>query len=128
MDLVGGQKALYPTTTEKSVPTATWFLLAVDEYTLYKWAWPVYIKKTVPTQIYCSTEFSNSHLQGELLSHGIEWHRSLSHAPEQNGVAERNVRTVIEKMRALHLQSGLPLRLWPVILTASINILNMTPN
>lgn len=148
MDLVGGQKALSPTTTEKSVPTATWFLLAVDEYTSYKWAWPVYTKKTVPTQIRyflehlktkfnktpvkihtdCGTEFSNSHLQEELLSRGIEWHRSSSHAPEQNGIAERNVRTVIEKMRALHLQSGLPLRLWPVILTASINILNMTPN
>lgn len=51
-----------------------------------------------------------------------------SYAPEQNGIAERNVRTVTEKMRTLHLQSGLPLRLWPIILSAAINILNLTPN
>ena len=74
------------------------------------------------------TEFSNSDFQQNLLSRGIEWHRSSSHAPEQNGIVERNVRTVTEKMRALHLQSGLPLLLWPLILAASIYILNVTPN
>ena len=31
-------------------------------------------------------------------------------------------------MRCLHLQSGLPLKLWPIILTASINLLNISPN
>ena len=148
MDLVGGQKALSPTTTDQSTPNATWFLLAVDEFTSYKWAWPIYSKKTVPTQIRqflehlkvkfnktpkvihtdSGTEFSNSMLQEELLFRGVEWHKSSSHAPEQNGIVERNVRTVTEKMRALHLQSGLPLRLWPLILNASINILNITPN
>ncbi|KHJ32593.1 putative serine threonine protein kinase domain protein [Erysiphe necator] len=33
-----------------------------------------------------------------------------------------------KKMRSLHLQSGLPLKLWPIILDAAINILNITPN
>ncbi|KAI1005872.1 hypothetical protein K3495_g2356 [Podosphaera aphanis] len=148
MDLVGGQKSLLPTTTDKSVPDATWFLLAVDELTAWKWAWSVYSKKTVPILVRnflenlktkfgktpkfihtdSGTEFSNSSLQNELLSRGIEWKKSSSHAPEQNGIVERNVRTVTEKMRALHLQSGLPLRLWQVILNAAINLLNVTPN
>lgn len=74
------------------------------------------------------TEFSNSSLQELLLSRGIEWHKSSSNAHEQNGIVERNVRTVTEKMRALHLQSGLPLKLWPLILKEAINILNITPN
>lgn len=56
------------------------------------------------------TEFSNSELQ-ELLSRWIEWHKSSSHAPEQNGFVEKNVRIVTKKMRALHLQSCLQLRL-----------------
>ncbi|KAI0998378.1 hypothetical protein K3495_g9821 [Podosphaera aphanis] len=51
MDLVGGQKSLSPTTTDKSIPNATWFLLAVDEFTSWRWAWPVYSKKTVPNKI-----------------------------------------------------------------------------
>ncbi|KHJ33989.1 putative serine threonine protein kinase domain protein [Erysiphe necator] len=72
--------------------------------------------------------FSNAELQEILLSRGIEWHKSSLHALEQNGIAERNVRTVIEKMRVLHIQSALPLRHWPLILTAAINILNMIPN
>lgn len=148
MDLVGGQKTLAPTTTDDSVPNATLFLLAIDEFTLWKWAWPIYSKKTVPTQIQyllehlktkfsitpkrihtdSGTEFANSILQQILNSRGIEWHRSSSHAPEQNGIAERNVRTVTEKICALHLQSGLPPRIWPIILSSSINILNITPN
>ncbi|KAI1002177.1 hypothetical protein K3495_g6025 [Podosphaera aphanis] len=123
LDLVGGQKSLTPTTSDNSAPTATWFLLTVHEYTSWKWAWPIYSKKTVPTCInnfsqhlrakfgkvpkYPHTdsgnEFSNSEVQQILLSHGIEWRKSSSHAPEQNGITERNVRTVIEKMRALHL-------------------------
>ncbi|POS85366.1 hypothetical protein EPUL_004436 [Erysiphe pulchra] len=128
MDLVG----------DKSVPNATWFLLAVDEFRAWKWAWPIFSKKTVPTQIRyllenlktkfgitpkrihtdSGTVFQNSNLQGELLSRGIEWQKSSSHAPKQNGIVERNVRTVTEKMRTFHLQSGLPLKLWPVILNA----------
>ncbi|KAI1006897.1 hypothetical protein K3495_g1322 [Podosphaera aphanis] len=147
MDLVGGQKSLFPITTDKSTPAATWFLLAVDEHTSWKWSWPIHNKKTVPTTIQyflerirtqynkapkrihsdSGTKFSNSEFQGILHSRGIEWLKSSSHAPEQNGVAERNVRTVTEKMRALHLQSGLLLKLWPLILRAAINILNVTP-
>lgn len=42
-------------------------------------------------------------------------------------IVERNVRTIIEKMRSLHLRFGLLLQLWPVILTATINMLNTTP-
>lgn len=148
MDLVGGQKSLSPVATDSSIPNATWFLIAIDEYTSYRWAWPVYSKKTVPTKIRffleylktkfnktpkClhtdgGTEFSNRELQDELLTRGIEWHRSSSRAPEQNGIAERSVRTVTEKMRALHLQSGIPVSSWPIILNASINLLNLTPN
>ncbi|KAI0997709.1 hypothetical protein K3495_g10481 [Podosphaera aphanis] len=148
MDLVGGQKSLFPTTTDKSIPNASWFLLAVNEFTSWKWAWPVYSKRTVPSQIVqllehlmtkfgktpkilytdSGTKFSNSDLQQNFLSCGIEWHKSSSHAPEQNGIVERNVRSVTEKLRALHLQSGLPIRLWPLILAAAIYILNVTPN
>lgn len=38
------------------------------------------------------------------------------------------MRTVTEKMRSLYWQSGLQLSVWPIILTAAINILSVTPN
>ncbi|POS82228.1 hypothetical protein EPUL_005115 [Erysiphe pulchra] len=91
MDLVGGQKSLSPVSADLSVPNATWFLLAVHEYTSWKWAWPIYSKKTDPTKIRqfleylktnhsktpkilhtdSGTEFSNAELQEILLDRGI---------------------------------------------------------
>lgn len=47
MDLVGGQKSLSPVTADSSIQNTTWFLLAVDELTSYKWAWPKYSKKNI---------------------------------------------------------------------------------
>lgn len=148
VDLVGGQTATSPTTTDKSAPISTLFLLKIDDHTSYKWAWPIHTKKIVPIQNHhflehlktkfnktlvrihtdSGTKFPNSTLHEALIIRGVEWHESSSHVPEHNGIVERNLRTIIEKMRALHLQSSLPLRVWPIILTVAINILNMTSN
>lgn len=102
MDLVGSQKSLSPVATDTLVTNPTWFLLAVDENTSWKWAWPIFSEKSVPTRIRyflehlknihnvtskwlytnSGTEFANSELQKELLTRGIEWHKSSSYAPE----------------------------------------------
>lgn len=92
MDLVGGQSSLALTTTDSSVPAATWFLFTVDEHTSWEQSWPIYTKKTVASQIHYlleylktnfgktrfriqangGTEFSNTSLQEVLLSCGIK--------------------------------------------------------
>lgn len=88
MDLVCGQRPLQPTTTDSLVPNALWLLITVHEFSGYKLAWPIYSKKTVPTQIRyflenpktkfgitpkrlqtdSGSEFSNEELQEELNS------------------------------------------------------------
>ncbi|KAI1007233.1 hypothetical protein K3495_g990 [Podosphaera aphanis] len=102
MDLIGGQNSLSLTTTDKLVPNTAWLLLAVDEFTSWKWVWSILPKKSVRVLIRnflqqpktkfdkilkrlqkdSGTEFSNSELQRELFSRGIEWQKSSSHVPE----------------------------------------------
>ena len=144
MDLVGGQRSLLP--PNSSGPA--WYLLVVDEATAWKWGFSVESKKQVPqlienllqhiqvqhdiktARIHCDagTEFLNDTVRKLLNKRGIVIDDAASKAPEQNDIIERNVRTVGEKMRALALQSGLDLKLWPLILSHALELLNYTPN
>lgn len=64
---------------------------------------------------YISAEFSEY-----LKSNGIQRRLSAPRTPEQNGVAERKNRTLVEMARCLILQSGLPPSFWgEAILTAN---------
>jgi len=49
------------------------------------------------------TEFLNEVIRKSLDKRGIVIDDAAAKAPEQNGIIERNVRTVSEKMRALAL-------------------------
>ena len=63
-----------------------------------------------------------------LSKRGIVIDVAAAKAPEQNGIIERNVRTVGEKMRTLTLQSGIETKYWPLVLSHAIMLLNFTPN
>ncbi|PHH53395.1 hypothetical protein CFIMG_008218RA00001 [Ceratocystis fimbriata CBS 114723] len=110
LDLVGGQNSLPPATTSTDFPLASQFLLVVDEFSLYRWAFPVHSKKDVSTLIETlleqlknqrgrypktlhsddASEFKSS--QSLLLAErrGIIWSRSAGYAHEQNGIVERS--------------------------------------
>ena len=40
---------------------------------------------------------------------------TVPYTPEQNGVAERMNRTIIEQAKTMFIDSGLPHRLWPEV-------------
>jgi hypothetical protein len=50
-------------------------------------------------------------LKGTLNDKGIEWEKSVSFAQDQDGVSERAIRTVIEKVRTLLISANLSKRL-----------------
>ncbi|GMF29107.1 unnamed protein product [Phytophthora fragariaefolia] len=53
------------------------------------------------------------HLQNTCESkYGMEFGRSVKHTPEQNGAAERMIRTITEKMRCMLLHFDLPEPMW----------------
>lgn len=58
------------------------------------------------------TEYVNSTLQNYLKKEGIKFQCTAGYAPEQNGIAERKNRTIMEAVRSMLAESGLPKSLW----------------
>jgi len=77
------------------------------------------ILRTDNAKEYTSTEFNKL-----LESEGIKHELTVSHTPQQNGVAERANRTLVEMARCMLLQSKLPNSLW----AEAINIANFIRN
>lgn len=59
------------------------------------------------------TEFINEHVQKTLIKRGIVLERIAPYTPEQNGLIERDNRTIQESARTMLLSSGLDKMLWP---------------
>jgi hypothetical protein len=53
---------------------------------------------------------------------------SMSGEPQQNGVAERQNRTLIDMVRSMLSYSDLPVELWMEALKIVVHILNRVPN
>lgn len=69
-------------------------------------------------------EFVNSGMQELLKKHGICHQRTVAYAPEQNGSAERENRTIVEAARAMIYTRNLPLKLWAEAANTAVHILN----
>lgn len=59
------------------------------------------------------TEYCNEKFSSFLKENGITRRLTVPYTPNQNGVAERKNRTLIEKARCMMLESKAPLFLWP---------------
>jgi hypothetical protein len=123
------------------------FLLLIDEYSRFIWAYPMKKKSEAP-QIYArfeamlKTQFGRvikslrSDNAGELTSDrfqdhlditGTNFEASIAHAHEQNGLAERHIRTIKERILAVLADAKLPYRLWPEILKTVVWVKNRSP-
>lgn len=60
--------------------------------------------------------------------HGISRHRICTYTPQQNGVAERMNRTIMEKVICLLNESGLEKLFWAEAASASVYLINRTPS
>ncbi|KAM2668187.1 hypothetical protein EV2_019802 [Malus domestica] len=70
-----------------------------------------------------------SHIMTQYLSnHGIMHQTSCVGTPQQNGVAERKNRDILEKTRALMLQMNVPKRFWSQGVMAAVYIINRLPS
>ncbi|CAM9000445.1 unnamed protein product [Rhodiola kirilowii] len=73
-------------------------------------------------------EFCNDEFDSFCKSCGILRHKTVRATPQQNGVAERMNRTLLEKVRALLFTSGVPKAFWGEALAAATYIVNRCPN
>ncbi|KAM2882470.1 hypothetical protein COP2_015447 [Malus domestica] len=73
------------------------------------------------------TEYTSYNLSNYLSSHGILHQTSCVGTPQQNGVAERKNRDLLEKTRSLMFQMQVPKRLWSQALLTAAYIINRLP-
>ncbi|CAA7041690.1 unnamed protein product [Microthlaspi erraticum] len=73
-------------------------------------------------------EFCNTRFDEYCKRHGIERHRTCTYTPQQNGVAERMNRTVMEKVRCLLDESGLGEVFWAEAVATAVYLINRSPS
>lgn len=72
-------------------------------------------------------EFCNRKYEEYCRKQGIERHRTCTYTPQQNGVAERMNRTVMEKLRCMLSESGLGEEFWAEAAATAAYIVNRSP-
>ncbi|KAK8933736.1 hypothetical protein KSP39_PZI015982 [Platanthera zijinensis] len=76
----------------------------------------------------CAQEFLSSTMRDILKSHGTLHQQSCPHTHEQNGVAERKHRHIIETARALLISASAPHSFWAEAVLTATHLINITPS
>ena len=125
-----------------------YFVTFIDDYSRFTWIYFLHSKNEVFSVFkifyaYVQTQFSTkikilrsdnggeytSHLfQDFLQNHGIIHQRSCPSTPQQNGVAERKNRHLLDMVRTLLLESSTPSRFWCEALSTAVYLINRLPS
>lgn len=73
------------------------------------------------------TEFCNRKMNEIIASSGIIHQTTCPYTPEQNGLAERMNRTIIEKARCLLIQANLSKKYWAEAVNTAVYLVNRLP-
>lgn len=71
-------------------------------------------------------EYINNYVKTFTDNHGIQHQRTVPHTPEQNGRAERDMRTVVEAARSMIHSKNLSLKYWAEAVNTAVYVLNRT--
>lgn len=74
------------------------------------------------------SEFINNSLKEFLANKGIMHATSVPYVPQQNGLVEREIRTIVESARSMLSEAALPKALWAEAIYAAVYVLNRTIN
>jgi len=72
-------------------------------------------------------EYVNNKFSQYLQKNGIVHQKTVCYGPEQNGVAERMNRTLVEKVRCMLIDSGLSEQFWAEAMLTAAYLLNRVP-
>jgi Integrase core domain len=124
-----------------------YFVTLVDHYSGYLAFCPVHLKSQMPhvvigtlrewerqtgekvkvLRIDRGTEFLNKELRGFCHEEGIVMESSVPYCPEQNGVVERAIRTVMEKARTMLVGCNADESLWADSVVTAAYLQNLVP-
>lgn len=72
-------------------------------------------------------EFTNRKLEDHLKRLGIRHQTTADYTPEQNGLAERVNRTIVERARCMLYEAGLPKSFWAEATATAVYLVNRSP-
>lgn len=72
------------------------------------------------------TEFCSKKFSSYFERHGIQHQTSIPYTPQQNGLAERTIRTLVEKARCMLQDANLPKKYWAEAMNTAAYIKNHT--
>ena len=72
-------------------------------------------------------EYTSTRFEEYLKSEGIRHERTIPKTPEQNGVAERMNRTLVETVRSMLMDAKLPHKFWGEALSTAVYLRNRSP-
>ncbi|KAI0498967.1 hypothetical protein KFK09_019866 [Dendrobium nobile] len=125
-----------------------YYVIFIDDHTIFSWIFPIrqksevlaifenfkpYIENLTSSKIKClrtdgGGEFVNNSFTRFLQQHGIAHQISCPYTPEQNGVAERKHRHIIETTRSLLLTASVPYIHWPDAVLTATYLINRMPS
>jgi len=128
----------------RSIGGKSYSLVVTDDYSRFSWVYFLGTKDETPDILkylflrlenLCrlkikmirsdnGTEFKNHNLELFCLQHGISHQFSAPRTPQQNGVAERKNRTLIESARTMLSDSKLPVTFWAEAVNTACFVLN----
>ncbi|KAJ9539540.1 hypothetical protein OSB04_032273 [Centaurea solstitialis] len=124
-----------------------YYILFLDDFSHFLWVFPLRVNsdvfhvfstfhdyvvnqfKTDIQSFQCDNgrEFNNANLLTLFQKHGIKIRFSCPYMSQQNGKAERAIRTINNVMRTLLFQASLPPTFWAEALNMTVHILNLLP-
>lgn len=124
-----------------------YYVVFIDDYSRYSWIYPMKFKHEVfdnfkqfkslvenafSTKIKSfqsdgGGEYTKRVFQNFLTTHGISFRSSCPDHPEQNGIAERKHRHIVETGLALLAQSNIPSSFWVEAFQTAIFLINRLP-
>ncbi|KAG6696818.1 hypothetical protein I3842_09G168100 [Carya illinoinensis] len=132
----------------KNVTGSRWFISFIDDHTRLTWVFLMKEKsetnqifKTFNTMIQTqfqakikilktdnAKEYFNSILNDYLLSHGIVHQSSCVNTPQQNGIAERKNRHLLDVARSLMFSTHVPKFFWGEAILTAAYLINRMPS
>ena len=126
---------------------AEYFLTFIDDRTRYVWVyilkqkdqvferfleWKALVEKSTGRKLKAlrtdnGGEYTSAEFEAYLRKEGVRHELTVPKPPEQNGVAERMNRTLVETIRSMLADSKLPPRFWAEALSTAVYLRNRSP-
>lgn len=131
-DSIGGSRFFLTFIDDFSRKIWVYFLKAKSEVFEYFKTFRTFVEKQSGKSIKalrsdCGGEYTANHFQEYLKQNGIHHQYTTRYTPQQNGVAERKNRTVMEMARCMLKNKGLADLFWAEAVACAVYLLNRAP-